>query len=383
MLVMAHFSVNTLVATYAEHLGATPVFMGLLTGMFFFVALAMRPVSGPMITKIDKRKLLIIVFMLGCVINIGYAFFNSIPFFIAFRVLNGIQYSFMGSLVMTLAGDSLPKAKMASGMGIYGIGQAIGMAIGPAVGYEVFQWGTRVKNTDTGFTFLFLFAALIFALALIPSFVIKPDRKTKEEIASTGAWYKNILSKHAAPMAIVMFFVMIGYSILNSYIFNLGSEKNIANVNLFYTFMAGMLLLSRPIAGWLADKYGGATIIIPGLVIFSAAFLVLGFATSLPLILLGAVIAALGVGGAQPTIQAMSLQSESPLKRSVASNTLFIGMDMGLFMGPLIGGKVVDISSFATTFKLVPIPILIGLVCFIIILPIQKRRVAQLDALGE
>ena len=77
LLVLSHNSVNTLVSTYATHLGAGPRIMGLLTGMFFGVALAMRPVAGPITTRIDKRKLMIFVYTLGCLVNIGYASINS------------------------------------------------------------------------------------------------------------------------------------------------------------------------------------------------------------------------------------------------------------------------------------------------------------------
>ena len=49
---------------------------------------------------------------------------------------------------------------------------------------------------------------------------------------------------------------------------------------------------------------------------------------------LGGVIAALGVGATQPSLQAMCMQTEVPLKRSVASNTIYVGMDSGLFLGP-------------------------------------------------
>jgi MFS family permease len=102
MLCIAHFSVNPLVASYAIHLGSSALIMGLLTGLFFGVALSMRPVAGPIITKFDKRKLMIMVFALGGVVNIGYALFHSIPLFIVFRFLHGVQYSLVGSLTMTL-----------------------------------------------------------------------------------------------------------------------------------------------------------------------------------------------------------------------------------------------------------------------------------------
>lgn len=379
LLIIAHFSVNTLVATYATYLGATPVIMGLLTGMFFGVALAMRPVSGPMITKIDKRKLMIMVFALGGIVNLGYALFHGINSFIIFRFLNGVQYSFVGSLVMTLAADNLPKSKMASGLGIFGVGSAIGTAIGPAIGFGLYQFGSRLGTPETGFMFVFTFAAIALFLAIIPSLILSPDKKTKEEIASTGAWYKNIVTIHAVPTTIVMFFIVLAYAILNSYIFNFGAERNIGNISLFYTFMACTLIISRPMSGWLSDKLGVARVIIPGLILFAGAFIIVGFSLSIETVLIGAVIAALGVGSTQPAIQAMCLQSVSPLKRSVASNTIYVGMDMGFFIGPILGGLIYKYSSYAFMFKITAVPVLLGLVCFIIILPIYYRRRKELD----
>jgi predicted MFS family arabinose efflux permease len=93
-----------------------------------------------------------------------------------------------------------------------------------------------------------------------------------------------------------------------------------------------------------------------------------------------AVIAALGVGATQPAIQAMCIQSVAPIKRGVASNTIFTGMDLGLFAGPLLGSVVYKYSSYAVMFKAATLPIVIGLVCFIGILPIYRRRLGQLGS---
>jgi MFS family permease len=49
-------STNTLVSTYAAFLGASAVLIGALTGMFYAVSFAVRPVSGPVTTKLDKKK---------------------------------------------------------------------------------------------------------------------------------------------------------------------------------------------------------------------------------------------------------------------------------------------------------------------------------------
>jgi MFS family permease len=378
LLCVAHWSVNTQVATYVTFLGVTPVIMGLLSGMFFGISLAMRPVSGPMVTKLDKRMLMIMIFVLGGVVNIGYAIFHSVPAFVAFRFLNGVQYSFVGSLLMTAAGDSLPPEKLASGMGFYGIGGAFGTAVGPWIGAELFELGAKLKNEDLGFTLVFLFAAVTFLIAVIPSFIAKPDKKTKEEVASTGAWYKNILTVYAVPSTVVMFFILIGYSLFNTYIFNFAEEQNIPDIQWFYTAMAVLLIVFRPLSGYLTDRLGIAKVVIPGLILFAASFMLVGTSTTLVQIIIAGVVAAIGVGSTQPAIQAMCIQSVPPLKRGVASNTIYIGMDLGLFAGPLLGSVVYKYSSYAVMFQAAVVPIAIGLICFIAILPIYRRRLSEL-----
>ncbi|SHH95138.1 Predicted arabinose efflux permease, MFS family [Sporobacter termitidis DSM 10068] len=380
-LCVAHFSVNTLVATYATFLGAAPVIMGLLTGMFFAVALAIRPVSGPMITKIDKRKLMIFIYALGGVVNIGYALFHSIPAFVVFRFLNGVQYSFVGSLIMTVAADSLPKEKMASGIGIFGIGGAIGTAFGPFIGTSLLNFGIKtLNNEDFGFTLVFLFAAVVLSLAVIPSVMLRPDAKTKEDVASTGVWYKNIITVYAVPVTVVMFFVIMSYALYNSYIVNFADEQGIGNVSVFYLVMAGTLIFSRPLSGLLTDKLGVAKVILPGMALFAVSFLIVGFSKTLGMALVGAVVAAIGVGATQPPLQAMCIQTEVPLKRSVASNTIYVGMDVGLFLGPLLGSVVYKHTSFAFMFKSAIVPVVLAFVSFIIILPMYNKRVRALEA---
>ena len=196
MLSLAHSSINTLVSTYATYLGAGALLMGLLTGLFFGVSLAMRPVTGPLSTKLNKRTLMIYVFALGALVNVGYALFPSIGMFVFFRFFHGMQYSLVGSLIMTVAGDSLPKEKLASGMGIYSVGGAVMFAIAPSIGLGLLDLGTQLRDKGFGFELVFLFAAVSSLLAMIPSFLLLPDKTTKAERANTGAWYKNIVTVH-------------------------------------------------------------------------------------------------------------------------------------------------------------------------------------------
>ena len=381
MLGISHFSVNPLVASYAIHLGASALVMGILTGLFFGVALSMRPIAGPVITKFDKRKLMIMVFAIGGVANIGYALFHNISAFILFRFLHGVQYSLVGTLTMTLAGDSLPKEKMASGMGIYGLCGSIGMAVGPYIGLNLLHFGTYLRDESFGFTSVFLFAMMSFFVGIIPSYILLPDRKTKQDILSTGAWYKNIASVHAIAMSIVMFFNFVGWSLYNVYIVEYAKELEISGISAFYTVLAMGLMITRPASGLLTDRLGLDRILPPALILFAVSFLIIGFSKSIGTMLAGAAIAAIGFGSFQPALFSMCILSETPLKRSVASNTLYIGIDLGFFLGPIMGSIVYEMYNYSIMFKTASLMIFVAFIVLISSLPAYHRRRRVLEAM--
>ena len=381
VLCLGHFAVNPYIVSYAKFLGAGTTLTGFLSGMFFGVALAIRPVSGPMITKLDKRMLLIGVFALGFIAQIGYAAFPNLPMFIVFRFINGAQYSFVGSLIMTRVGDILPAEKMVSGMGIYGVGGAIGMSLAPAIGTWVLEFGQSRYGELMGFRLLFLYAAIAMLIAIIPCLLSPPDKKkTPEELAAIGKWYENIATVKAIPIAVVAFFSVVAYSVYNAYVVEFAKERGIPNASLFFTVLAIGLLVTRPVMGMLTDKFGIKRVVLPGLVLFAASFMIIGFSTSLGLMLFAAGVAAIGYGSSQPTTQAIVVRVVPPIKRGVATNTYYVGVDLGFFLGPLIGGYVIEwMGNYGDMFKLAAIPAVIALVILAAILPSTMRQVEKVN----
>ena len=385
---LSNSSVNTLVVRYArDALGVGDVLIGMLAGLFYAVAIACRPVAGPMQTKLDKRKLLLFVYATGGIVNLGYALFNTTAAFVTFRILQGVQYSFMGSLSLTIAADSVPKEKMASAIAIYGVGGAVSQALGPNIGMWLRNLGPTLRDgaegIALGYQLAFFFAAAILVIAAIPVFMLSFPKQAKEKMATTGAWYKNIISIHAAPMTIVMFFAMMAYSVYNNYLDAFAEERGILGINMFFTVSAVVMIVTRPVSGTLVEKLGMKRVLPTGMVLIGISLLLVGNSTGLPLILVGAFFAALGFGTMQPGLQAVCLQSETKLKRAVASNTLFTGIDLGSFVGPLVSGIVVARSNYATVMLAALVPLALALILFFVFLPGYTKRVNEIEALGE
>ena len=388
LMLMSNFSTNTLVSTYASFLGAAPMLMGLLTGMFYGIALAMRPVAGPVQTRMNHRKLLIAVFAIGVVVNAGYALFHSIPMFLAFRVLHGVQYAFYGSLSMTVAADSVPQEKLASGLGFYALSGAVAQAIAPQIGINLRAWGTALRGEDFGFSILFAFAALMMALSLFPLFALRDTQKERPAptAAVAGKWYQQIISRHAIIPAVIMMLIMMSFANFNGFMVPFGKELGIGEerMGVFFTVFAGAMLVIRPVSGWLSDKLGLRRVLLPALLFFCVSCIIIGSARTLPLILAGAVPAAIGFGTGNPLTQAWSVQTEPRSRRSVASNTLYVGMDVGFFVGPLLGGVIRDVAGdYKSVILFGAVPLALAVVIFLTTWKPCARRIEEVQKLEE
>jgi MFS family permease len=77
-------------------------------------------------------------------------------------------------------------------------------------------------------------------------------------------------------------------------------------------------------------------------------------------------------------VQAMSMRVVPRDRRGVASNTLYIGMDLGFFLGPVFGGwAVLRAGGYGPVFFLAVIPAVLAAAAFIAALPGYKRLSAR------
>jgi len=338
LLCFSQNTANTLISTYADYLGAGAVLVGAVSGLYFGVAFAARPISGPVITLLDKKKIMLATYIMGVITNVAYAMAGSVPLFILARVLHGLQFAFVGSLNLTIASDSLPPEKLGSGIGVFGIGGALSQAIGPSLGIAIRDWGRHRWGESAGYTAVFLASAAFMLLALIPCILIPLKKQTAEERASLGRWYRNIVARETLLPALLLCLVSVSSILYSTYMVPYAAELGIENVGVFFTVYAVVLLAARPFFGRLSDKLGMDKVMIPSFFIFALSFLAVTFGRSLPVLLAGAALGALGYGALNPAIQTLCIRTVRPERRGVASNTEYFGMDLGYFLGPLLGG---------------------------------------------
>jgi MFS family permease len=200
---------------------------------------------------------------------------------------------------------------------------------------------------------------------------------TKEQRGQLGAWYRSIIAPEAIlPACVIMFFSLAGI-MYTSYMEPFATSEGIANISWYFTVYALVILAARPMFGRLTDKLGSLKVVLPGLAVFAASFVVVSTAHSLTQILIGAVLAAAGFGAAQPAIQTMAMKSVPAERRGAASNTNYFGIDLGYWLGPTIGGVVISTAGYRPLFLLTLIPIALGAAILIIGAKPYSRRLAR------
>ena len=133
----------------------------------------------------------------------------------------------------------------------------------------------------------------------------------------------------------------------------------------------------RSVMDWKKDARSfWGTVIIPSLIVFALSFLAVGLGRSLGMMLLGAVLGALGYGALNPIIQTLCIRTVPPERRGVASNTQYFGMDLGYFLGPLLGGLLYSAFGRYSAMYLAGgiVPLVLALVLFLLIWGKLKQR---------
>ncbi len=126
------------------------------------------------------------------------------------------------------------------------------------------------------------------------------------------------------------------------------------------------LLASRPFAGRLADRYGRAIVIIPGIMLMVLAIALLPLARGFPNFVISASLFGMGFGSAQPATMALLIDRVRPEQRGLATSTYFTGFDGGISIGAILLGIVSQHWSFGVMWPISAACTLFGLASLMI-----------------
>ena len=341
---LTFYLLMTSLTVYAvEQFNASESEAGFAASIFVIGALFARLFAGKYIELIGRKKLLRASMVLFFISTLLYYPVNELNLLLVVRFIHGVAFGTAGTAMSTIVLSMLPNERRGEGTSYFSLSVTGATAIGPFLGIFITQ--------HADFNMIFLFCNVVSAIGLITCLFadVTEAKLTKEQRQGMkrGFMLLDFFEKKALPISVMMLFLGMAYSGIITFINSYAIEINLTEAASFYFIVYSIcLFISRPFAGILMDRKGDNIVIYPAILLFSLSLVLLSQAEHGFTLLLAGALTALGNGTLMSSAQAIAVKVSPKYRIGLAISTLFIFMDAGMGIGPLLTGMLVPLVGF-------------------------------------
>ena len=361
--------VTPLITGFSGSVGASAALMGIVGGLMNLCSLFCRPLVGNLADKISKFKLSFCGAGMMALACLGYIVAGNPVVIVIARVINGIGFACCSVCMSTWMSNMLPKEKIGSGMGIYCMMNALGMAIAPAIGVSAYQaFGYRVSFGIALFISVMIMVVIPFVQNRGEP---EPAALSGDGVNTAASW--QIVDWKVIPVALIIMLFAIPYCATQSFLVNYVEARELSvTVSLFFPLYAVVLLLLRLGLKSLFDRLPFKFFLLGSSVSALAGILCLGFMKNNLQMFFAALFMAGGYGVMSSVCQSTAILLAGKERRGLANSTYYIGLDLGMTLGPIIGGFLYGHMELSLFYPMLLLTVPLG---FIVFLAAHRRKI--------
>jgi MFS family permease len=371
LVVSISFSmVYTIMASYVAGMGVSIAMAGIVTGAFSISSMVMRPVSGIVADRIDRKLLLVVSTMLMGLAILGYSMVQVTSLLIALRILHGMAFAISTTVNMAIIPGIVPHRQIGEAICYFGLSQSLALAFGPSLGLSLAH--------NLSYQFAFLVSAVlcvIGAIVAIPLKMTMAEDSGNKDVPRRGLRLSDIFVPKCLPFTMLEVSIASVAGIETSLMALYGISQGIQNIGWYFTISAVTVAVCRLAFGKMIDKYGTFAVY-PGMALMVIGLIILWLQSAPWMFGVAAVVKTLGASLAKPALQAASVKSVQPERRGAAVSTYYIGTDIGQGLSPMIGGRIVDLNGghYNVVFGIFAVPLVVASIAYAFISKYIKRR---------
>lgn len=359
MLFFSFYLLTPLLPIYLdEQFEADKDLIGIVLSGYVIAALVVRPFSGFIVDTFNRKKVLVICFFFFFILFTGYIGAGTLLFFAIVRTMHGLPFGAVTVANSTAAIDVLPSSRRQEGIGFYGLSNNLAMAISPSVGIWIY-------NASNNFSVLFwiALATSLIGFLTVSTVKMKPREKVKEK--RPVSLDRFFLTKGWLLAVNVVCFGLC-WGIMSNYVAIYGKEMlNITDgTGLFFMILSAGLFIAR-LTGTKALAKGriirsaalGVLLSLGGYCLFAAVKTPWAYYTAAALI-------GLGNGNMYPAFLNMFINIARKDQRGTANSSILTSWDVGMGIGIVGGGFLLEYVSYSAAFWGAAIIQLAGTVTF-------------------
>jgi len=349
-LVYANISVFFHFYEYLRTLPIDPKWYGLLISIFSAVPLLVRPIISPLFHTGNSYRFLYLgtVFLMGSLVL--YTFAVHFWSMLLVRILHGFSFVLLGTALMTIIVEFIPKEKSAQFFGLMSVIVLIPNTIVPPI-------LPFLSGMAGGFTQVLILFALITALVLpLLATTRRSSTYSQKEGRQGRLSRKEIvedLSDAMVPcLLLAMLFLYTGHALVFFFLDGFGRQLGFASTGFFLTLSTAGEIGIRVAGGSLFDRYNKAGLAIFIMAAMAPVYILLAYVRNENLFFLIGLLLGLAWGVAMPVFNALLFDVSKPRVRAFNTN---LGLQMfqgGFLLGPIIGAPVVARWGFSPLFDI-------------------------------
>ncbi len=126
--------ISPLMPLYAESMGASGLWLGLMYSGFALSRMVVMPIIGRLSDRSGRKIFIAMGLLAYCVISLSYAWASNIYALTSIRLLHGVASAMVIPIAHAYIGDLIPKGREGTYMNLFSMSSFLGMGFGPFLG---------------------------------------------------------------------------------------------------------------------------------------------------------------------------------------------------------------------------------------------------------
>ena len=354
-----------LLPVYANGLGASGLYIGLIFGSFSLSRTFFMPYFGRLSDKKGRKPYIVTGLMAYSLISVAFIFSTNIETLIVIRFFQGIASAMIMPITQAYIGDITPDGREGFSMGLFNMSVFCGLSIGPLAGGAISDY----FSLYTAFAAMGVLALIGFFLSL---FLLPPTRSEPviHDSKNPSGWKQLLKDRDIAGF----FLFRMAYTTCIGVIWGFlpvfaDVEFSLSSSSIGILVMLGVFtngLMNTPM-GFLADKVNRRLLVLAGGLVTGFAVLSFEWAGGFGDLFLASVLFGIGGGISMPALMALAVLKGSRTNAMGSVMALLtMAHSLGMLVGSLLGGLMMDIFSLRLSFFCGSVAMVAGTVLFMI-----------------
>jgi MFS family permease len=319
-------------------LGGSRFAAGLFLGFLTYASALSAPVTGALADRLGKRRVLVVCGAVLTSFSVLYAVTTSYTLPLVIAVVHGLFWSGLLSASAAHMTDLIPESRRAEGIAYWGLSTILAIAIAPPLGLWLFHHGWTWVCAAAGGANLVMTGI---------AWTLRDVGAPHHEGPAPG---HDLVDWRVMKLAFTLFLYSFGYGGITSFSALYADSLGVTPKSVYFTALAAVMIVSRPLTGPLADRVGPRRLLLPCLVLIAVGLAMLPLSTGRNSLVASAIVFGSGFGSAYTVFVAHVMKHVDPRRRGAAFGGILAAFDTGIGTGSISIGYLAGRFGFGVAF---------------------------------